>query len=159
MKKLIHSRSIAVMTVLITAMLFTPLVTSFPTGISGVKDSGCNCHGATTSDSVTPIIVGLPEVYNYSEVYELTVSFTGGPSTPGNINLGGFHLWSSEVGHTDVGNDQTSWTVVWTAPDTDRNVEMILHVNSVNGNAGDGAGSSGDEWNKITKKVNYCTIL
>ncbi len=171
MKNFIHSRSLVVMTILIAAMVCTPLVSSFPTGISGVKDSGCNCHGITTSDSVTPMIVGLPEVYNYSEVYELTVSFTGGPSTPGNINLGGFHLWASEgelsvvdatvqqynpneVGHTEVGNDQTSWTVVWTAPATDRNVEMILHTNSVNGNAGDGAGSSGDEWNKITKKIN-----
>ncbi len=169
-KTKIHARSIIVMSILLLAMAFSPLVSSFPTGISGVKDSGCNCHGATTSESVIPTIEGLPEVYNYSETYELTVGFTGGPSTLGNINLGGFHLWSSEgelasndatvqtynpseAGHTEIGNDQTSWTLIWTAPASDKNIEFILHTNSVNGNAGGGAGSSGDEWNRITAKV------
>ena len=63
-KNFIQSRIIVIMTVLIAAMIFTPLVSSFPTGISGVKDSGCNCHGTTTSDSVTTMILGLPEEYN-----------------------------------------------------------------------------------------------
>jgi len=75
------------------AMLLAPSAISQPTGISGVKDSGCNCHGATPTDSVVASISGLPESYNYSESYNLTVSFVGGPTTPGNINLGGFHLW------------------------------------------------------------------
>ncbi|MFQ3344297.1 MAG: cytochrome c oxidase subunit I [Candidatus Poseidoniales archaeon] len=166
----IHARSIVVMSILFMALAFSPLVSSFPTGISGVKDSGCNCHGATTSDIVVPTIIGLPSIYNYSESYEVTVAFTGGPSTIGNINLGGFHLWASEgelstldatvqqfnpseVGHTEVGNDQTTWTLMWTAPASDKNIEFILHTNSVNGNAGGGAGSSGDEWNRISVKV------
>jgi len=158
------------MSILFAAMVFSPLVTSVPTGMN-TGGKGCSCHTATASPSVVPLIEGLPDVYNYSQTYELTVSFTGGPSTIGKINLGGFDLWASdgvlapvdatvqswgenEVTHTEVGNDQTSWTVMWTAPATDRNVEIILHTNSVNGNAGDGLGYTGDEWNKLVAKVN-----
>jgi cytochrome c oxidase subunit 1 len=142
-----------------------------PAGISGVKDSGCNCHGATTSSSVVASIDGLPESYNYSQSYEITVSFEGGPSAEDNINQGGFHLWVSDgelaandgtvqvfdpnqAGHTEAGNDQSSWTITWVAPASDANVEFVLHVNSVNGNAdGAGGGSSGDLWNKVTMSL------
>ena len=159
-------RAALVVVLAAAAMLLAPSAFSQPTGISGVKDSGCNCHGATPTAAVVASISGLPDSYNYSESYDLTVSFSGGPTAPGNINQGGFHLWVSdgelavtdataqvfsvnELGHTEAGNDQTEWSVVWTAPETDRNVEFILHVNSVNGNAdGAGAGSSGDEWSK-----------
>ena len=122
--------------VAIAAMLAFPSAQSLPGGISGVQQSGCNCHGAVPSDSVMASIDGLPESYNYSEEYEITVSFQGGPSQEGNVNQGGFHLWASEgtlsvidataqvynqneAGHTDAGNDQVSWTVMWTAPATD----------------------------------------
>ncbi|MEE2625581.1 MAG: cbb3-type cytochrome c oxidase subunit I, partial [Candidatus Thermoplasmatota archaeon] len=156
---------------LAAAMLVAPSASSLPTGISGVKDSGCNCHGATPDSSVIASVAGLPESYNYSESYDLTVSFTGGPSAQGNINQGGFHLWVSdgelsvsdataqlfgvnEAGHTEAGNDQTSWTVSWTAPATDRSVEFILHVNSVNGNAdGNNGGSTGDLWGKSVSQI------
>tara|TARA_B100000959_G_scaffold287437_1_gene372211 strand:+ start:4091 stop:6349 length:2259 start_codon:yes stop_codon:yes gene_type:complete len=142
-----------------------------PAGISGVKDSGCNCHGATPSSSVVASIDGLPESYNYSQSYEITVSFEGGPSAEDNINQGGFHLWVSDgelaandgtvqvfdpnqAGHTEAGNDQASWTMTWVAPASDANVEFVLHVNSVNGNAdGAGGGSSGDLWNKVTMSL------
>ena len=164
------SRSLAVFTILVLAMIIAPVATSFPTGVSGVKDSGCNCHGAIPSDTVTPMIEGLPGIYNYSETYAITVSFTGGPTDSGNINQGGFHLWVSygtiatldstvqsfadnEVGHTEAGNDQTSWMVEWTAPANDKNIKFTLTTNSVNGNAGGGAGSSGDEWNRVSGSV------
>jgi len=154
--------------VVISAMLAIPSAQSLPAGISGVQQSGCNCHGAVPSDSVVASIDGLPESYNYSETYDITVSFQGGPSQEGNVNQGGFHLWASqgslgvndataqlynenEVGHTEAGNDQVAWTLTWTAPATDTNVDFILHVNSVNGNAdGAGGGTSGDMWNKLT---------
>ena len=156
---------------LAAAMLVAPSASSLPTGISGVKDSGCNCHGATPDSSVIASVAGLPESYNYSESYDLTISFTGGPSAQGNINQGGFHLWVSdgelsvsdataqlfgvnEAGHTEAGNDQTSWTVSWTAPATDRSVEFILHVNSVNGDAdGNNGGSTGDLWGKSVSQI------
>lgn len=164
-------RTLLVLSAIAMAMIVSPAVVSYPTGIQGVKDSGCNCHGATTSSEVVPSIIGLPDQYNYSESYEIVVSFVGGPASPANSNQGGFNLWVSdgelspsdatvqsynpnEVSHTEAGNDQTSWTLTWTSPSSDRNVEFILHTNSVNGNA-DGAngGSSGDMWNKLTAKV------
>jgi cytochrome c oxidase subunit 1 len=164
------SRSLAVFTILALAIIIAPAATSFPTGVSGVKDSGCNCHGAIPSDTVTPMIEGLPEIYNYSETYTVTVSFTGGPTDSGNINQGGFNLWVSygtfatldstvqsfadnEVGHTEAGNDQTSWMVEWTAPANDKNIKFTLTANSVNGNAGGGSGSSGDEWSRVSGSV------
>ena len=170
-KEKIASRTLVIFVVLLLGMVAVPSATSLPTGVAGVKDSGCNCHGAVVSDSVLPILDGLPDTYNYSEVYTLTLGFTGGPADPSNINQGGFNLWVSdgeisvndvsvqswnpnEVSHTDAGNDQTMWTVDWTAPANDRNVEFILHVNSVNGNAGSPeGGTSGDEWNRISIQV------
>ena len=155
----------------LAASITAPSAQSLPAGISGVKDSGCNCHGATPSSSVVASIDGLPESYNYSQSYEITVSFEGGPSAEDNINQGGFHLWVSDgelaandgtvqvfdpnqAGHTEAGNDQASWTMTWVAPASDANVEFVLHVNSVNGNAdGAGGGSSGDLWNKVTMSL------
>ena len=136
-----------------------------------VSNAGCSCHGTTPSDSVTASIEGLPDSYNYSEEYELTLSFLGGPSNPNNINQGGFNLWASHgtlsvvdgtaqisvndgsATHTEAGNDQTSWTVKWTAPSADRNVDLVLHVTSVNGNAGTDQGAQGDEWNRVVAKI------
>ena len=176
-KEKIASRTLVIFVVLLLGMVAVPSATSLPTGVAGVKDSGCNCHGAVVSDSVVPILDGLPEIYNYSEVYTLTIGFTGGPADPSNINQGGFNLWVSdgeitpsdasvqswnpnEVSHTDAGNDQTMWTVDWIAPSNDRNVEFILHANSVNGNAGSSeGGTSGDEWNRLSIQVASPTVI
>ena len=164
-------RSLVVLAVLSVAMLIAPAAVSYPTGVNGVAQTGCNCHGAVANSDVAPSISGLPDQYNYSEEYEIVVSFTGGPANAANSNQGGFNLWVSdgelapidataqayganEVSHTEAGNDQTSWTLTWTAPSGDRNVEFILHVNSVNGNEdGNNGGSSGDLWNKLSAKV------
>ena len=164
-------RSLIVLAVLSVAMLIAPAAVSYPTGVNGVAQTGCNCHGAVANSDVAPSISGLPDQYNYSEEYEIVVSFTGGPANAANSNQGGFNLWVSdgelapidataqayganEASHTEAGNDQTSWTLTWTAPSGDRNVEFILHVNSVNGNEdGNNGGSSGDLWNKLSAKV------
>ena len=153
------SKIAIIMGIVSAALLLAPAATSVPTGVENAFQSGCNCHGATPSDSVTASIDGLPDSYNYSEEYNLTLSFVGGPTNLNNINQGGFNLWVShgkisvddgtaqiwsdnEASHTEAGNDQTSWLVKWTAPADDRSVEFILHVNSVNGNA-DGASGGG----------------
>ena len=168
-RNVVASRCLVVFSILALAMVIAPAVTSLPTGISGIKDSGCNCHGTDPSDSVVPSIGGLPESYNASETYTVTVSFTGGPSTDGNANLGGFNLWASagtftvsdsdvriwspnEVSHSYEGNDQRSWTFDWVAPDSGAAVDFILHTNSVNGNEGND-GSSGDMWNRADATV------
>ena len=90
------SRRLVLISLLAMAIIVVPAVTSLPTGTSGVKDTGCNCHGTEESPSVTASISGLPEAYNASATYAVTVSFTGGPSVDGNMNLGGFNLWTSE---------------------------------------------------------------
>lgn len=173
----IATRTLVIFVVLLIGMIAVPSATSLPTGVAGVKDSGCNCHGAVPSDSVVPTLEGLPETYNYSEVYILNIGFSGGPADPSNINQGGFNLWVSdgtvspsdasvqswnpnEVSHTDAGNDQTAWTVEWTAPANDRNVEFILHTNSVNGNAGSPeGGTSGDEWNRLSIQISSPVVV
>ena len=126
-----RSRVALVVVLAAAAMLAAPSAISAPGGISGNSVAqGCTCHALTPSDSVEVSLSGVPESYNYSESYNLTVSFSGGPTSPSNINQGGFHLHVSdgelsvtdataqvynanEVGHTEAGNDQTEWAVVW----------------------------------------------
>ncbi len=93
-----HSRSSSIAAIIvlsIAAVLLAPSAISVPNGVQGVSQGGCSCHGTTPSDSVSASIEGLPDSYNYSEEYELTLSFAGGPSNPNNINQGGFNLWAS----------------------------------------------------------------
>ena len=49
------TRTLLVLSAIAMAMIVSPAVVSYPTGIQGVKDSGCNCHGATTSSEVVPV--------------------------------------------------------------------------------------------------------
>ena len=163
-KDSVLSRRLVVVAILAMAMVILPSVTSLPTGVDyGLVQDGCNCHSAAASDSVTASIDGVPESYNKSETYTLTVSFTGGPGTEGNENVGGFNLWTSagtltsldsstqlnspqDATHAEEGNNQRSWTLEWTAPDNNEsNIEFTLHTNSVNG---DGSASSADMWNR-----------
>ena len=70
-------RRLVLISLLAMAMIVGPAVTSLPSGISGGKDTGCNCHGTEARPSVTASLSGLPETYNASETYALTVSFSG----------------------------------------------------------------------------------
>jgi hypothetical protein len=56
----IVSRTLVIFAILLIGMIAVPSATSLPNGVAGVKDSGCNCHGAVTSDSVIPTLEGLP---------------------------------------------------------------------------------------------------
>jgi len=168
-----NPRTLALLTILLLAVAIAPAAQSLPTGISGVEQSGCNCHGSVSSD-VIPTLEGLPDEIVPGETYTLNVSFTGGPSgTNADPNaLGGFHLWVSagtlaptddkvksnpdgsltHYGESEFdvgqGNDQTLWVVNWTAPESG-GAKFILHTNSVNG---DGT-ESGDMYGKATFKL------
>jgi len=163
------SRSVVAFLLISIAMVVSPAVNSLPTGVNydQISAGGCNCHAAAPNAAVMVTLDGLPEEYNMSETYQVTISFTGGPSAEGNANLGGFNLWASggeitpldatvqsngpsEVTHTEAGNDYTSWTVEWIAPSHGRDVDFVVHVNSVNG---DGNAGPEDQWNKLTLKV------
>lgn len=168
-RRTVISRSMVVLVFIAIAMVVSPAVNSLPTGIGGdnIQSQGCNCHNTLPSSNVIPSLAGLPEEYNVSTTYTLTISFSGGPAE-GGVNSGGFNLWASdgdfsvvdatvqarsptELTHTEAGNDYRSWTIEWTSPDHGRNVDFILHVNSVNG---DGANTGGiDEWNRLDVTV------
>ena len=167
MRKNSLNRAFAAISIVVGVLLLSPLASSLPTGIGGssIQTAGCNCHNSNADSTVTADIQGFPEQYNASETYRLTISFDGGPSQIGNINLGGFNLWASEgaftptdgltslwagsvneVVHTEAGNDYKSWVVDWTAPVSGKEVDFILHVNSVNG---DGLQTGQlDQWNR-----------
>ena len=53
MERITVPRRLVLISLLAMAMIVVPAVTSLPSGISGVKDTGCNCHGTEASPSVT----------------------------------------------------------------------------------------------------------
>ena len=161
-------RTLVLLTVLGLALSMAPKADSLPTGINGFSEKGCTCHGAVPDPGVTPLIEGLPASFNASTTYTLTISFSGGPSgtSAAPENLGGFNLavdsgtlvnigedvqiWgSNEAGHTELGNDQTSWNVDWTSP-ASGSATFTLATNSVNG---DGGASPDDKWNMMSMTV------
>ena len=166
-RKTLITRSMVALILISVAMVVSPAVNSLPTGVggTGIQTSGCNCHAAAPTATIDVTLDGLPEEYNASETYTITVSFDGGPVESG-INSGGFNLWASggeftvidatvqsrapaEVTHTEAGNDYRTWTLEWMAPSHGRDVAFILHVNSVNGDDS----NSGDSWNRLDLSV------
>ncbi|MDP6857205.1 MAG: hypothetical protein QGH13_06715, partial [Candidatus Thalassarchaeaceae archaeon] len=76
------------------ALSLAPEADSLPSGINGMSEKGCICHGAVPDSGVTPSITGLPDTFTAGTTYTLNVSFTGGPSgtSVDGMNLGGFNL-------------------------------------------------------------------
>jgi len=131
---------------------------ALPEGIGDRADDGCLCHGGS-DDSTTVSIDGLPEVYNSSVEYNLTLTI----ESPVELNevQGGFRILISQgelIGegwqildegytHTTEINDRRQWDAVWVAPEADDELAtFVIHGNAVNGNGA----VSGDEWNSIT---------
>ena len=138
-------RTVVILTILGFGLSLAPTGESLDTGINGVSQGGCNCHGSAASAEVIPSLTlsdgsAIPSTYENGATYNLTISFTGGPmGTQANPTaLGGFNIraqtsdgaiagtlgttddstqiMSNEATHTDAGNDQTSWNITWTAP-------------------------------------------
>ena len=131
---------------------------ALPEGIGDRADDGCLCHGGS-DDSTTVSLVGLPEVYNSSTEYNLTLTI----ESPVELNevQGGFRILISQgelIGegwqildegytHTTEINDRRQWDAVWVAPEADDELAtFVIHGNAVNGNGA----VSDDEWNSIT---------
>ena len=128
---------------------------ALPDGIGDRADDGCLCHGG--SDDTTIVnLSGLPEIYNSSMQYNLTLTI----QSPVELNdvQGGFRVvishgelfgegWQVMDGgytHTTEINDRRQWEVVWTAPEADDELAtFVIHGNAVNGNGN----VNGDEWN------------
>ena len=131
---------------------------ALPEGIGDRADDGCLCHGGS-DDSTTVSLVGLPEIYNSSMEYNLTLTI----ESPVELNevQGGFRILISQgelIGegwqildegytHTTEINDRRQWDAVWVAPEADDELAtFVIHGNAVNGNGA----VSDDEWNSIT---------
>lgn len=141
---------------------------AFSTGNAAAARTGCGpqagCHGVPGMPSplVVAMLDGVPEAYAPNEDYALTVAIGGAPppGLPVAENQGGFAL-EVTVGsllavdpnaqaegplatHTEVGNDQRAWGLIWTAPPQGAGeAEFFLSVNAVNGN---GLQDPGDQW-------------
>lgn len=147
---------------LLIMLLLTPASIAFPSGISGSSvDMGCMCHGnANTDESVEIQLLGLPEVWGIGESYELTLRVISPVPERGEASAG-FNLRTTtgelspvdestqiidgELTHTEIGNSQRSWDIIWTAPSkASPKVEFSGFVNTVDG---DGDADSDDRWN------------
>ena len=56
-------------------MVISPAVNSLPTGVNydQISAGGCNCHAAAPNAAVMVTLDGLPEEYNMSETYQVTI--------------------------------------------------------------------------------------
>ena len=160
---------------IVFAVTAFPTANSVPTGIAdpNMVANGCTCHtdGIMASDVVINL-TELPENYNVSQVYTLTLKISGGPEPLEGGNQGGFFIAASygtlesvdnttqvpegqtHLTHNAYGNGQREWSFNWTAPESDSKVAVFtVYGNSVNGNAGSSNGAGGDYWNKAEFKV------
>ena len=146
--------------VIVLAILFSLIGQSqaLPDGIGDRANDGCLCHGGS-DDSTIVNLSGLPETYNSSVEYNLTLTI----ESPIELNevQGGFRViisqgeliaegWQVMDGgytHTAEINDRRQWDVVWVAPEADDELAtFVVHGNAVNGNGN----ANGDEWNSLS---------
>jgi heme/copper-type cytochrome/quinol oxidase subunit 1 len=143
------------------ATVFLPQLSAYPTGTTGaVYHDGCTCHDRFASEEVEISLNGLPESFIAGEEYVLEISIIGGPEEGGE-NSGGFNMRvdigtlstldnsvqisDGEATHTESGNDQRTWDIQWSAPDSDSQwASFVVIGNSVDG---DGINDQDDSWN------------
>ena len=151
-------RHLAVFLVVLFLISTAQTVQSNSSGKTGSSSSGCSCHGASSSMSVS--LSGLPSS-GYSGNTAYSLSWDGGPHIPGS---GGFNIiatttsgqgymgtWSSlgsnvkQVGSelTHDGTSSRSWSAVWTSPSSGSGTVVFnLAVLYGNGNGN----NNGDNW-------------
>ena len=139
---------------LVVSLAIFSQVHALPTGIGEIGNNGCVCHGAASEGTIVSLS-GLPDVYNSSQIYNLTLTVESDVELNG--TQGGFRILVShgEIGgdtqemddgytHSSSNNNKRVWEITWTAPESDSElVTFIVHGNAVNGNGA----PSGDEWN------------
>ena len=146
-----HVRKLVFLSIL---LLLVGQANARPDGIGDVANDGCVCHGGS-DDTVNISFVGLPDVYNSSEEYQITLVIES--SVEENDVKGGFRILISEgelsgelqeieegYTHSSQTNKQRSWNFSWKAPEKDDKLaNFVVHANTVNGNGE----TNGDEWN------------
>jgi cytochrome c oxidase subunit 1 len=160
--------------VAMAALIAAPTMTSLPSGIDSQGDSGCTCHG-DSSTATTIVVEGLPENFTAGQSYDFTLTVVndgmtlwqdGDAEAGWNGRSGGFRVIVSEgtvtgestltqelkggLTHTTAGNKMRSWNLTWSAPgDDSKVVEFTLLGNAVNG----GDGYNGDQWSSISTSI------
>ena len=88
-KTRISGRAVFLLVIIGIALIATPQFTAEKGGINSRADDGCYCH--TPSDATSITITGLPDLFNASTEYNLTITVANDAIT-GDANQGGFRL-------------------------------------------------------------------
>ena len=88
--------SIGFIVAIIFAVTAFPTGNGLPTGIGNENQvvNGCTCHTGGENGNVAIILQDLPEIYNVSKNYTLTLNISGGPPEA-EWNKGGFFIQAS----------------------------------------------------------------
>ena len=154
---------------LIVAALFIGLlanqaVIASPNGLGAEANEGCLCHTAVDATQVQ--LSGLPEAYEASTTYDLTLEVISAVEAVDERSQGGFRLLVSEGTmtydnasvqrldngwtHTYNGSYLRMWTFTWTSPaNNDSTTTFTVHGNAVNGNNA----QTGDAWSTLETVV------
>ena len=148
--------------IVLSSLLIAPSMEVFGSshGIEGYSETGCNCHGSNPGDDTYVEIIGIPKNYSHGEVYQLTITLTGGPQEAEQGHRGGFNLKASdgdfiskdsttyitengEITHDHSGANQRTWDIEWKAPYREEDVLFTIAGNVVDG---DHQPTDGDDW-------------
>ena len=134
---------------------------ALPDGIGDRANNGCLCHGGA-DDTTSVNLSGLPEVYNSSVEYNLTLTIESPVESndvqggfriiisQGELIAEGWQIMDDGYTHTSEINDRRQWEVVWVAPEADDELAtFVVHGNAVNGNGN----VNGDEWNSMSVAI------
>ena len=153
---MVRSRTLLVVG-LVFALWSNQSVVASPNGLGAEANEGCLCHTPEAGTEVK--LSGLPEAYEASTVYALTLEVISSIKAVDNRSQGGFRMLVSEGDvayqadtvqtldngwtHTYNGSSQRTWTFNWTSPsDNTTATTFTIHGNAVNGNNA----QTGDAW-------------
>jgi hypothetical protein len=163
---LVKATVAALVLILVLLSALVPLGSlSASVGAVGKTREGCSCHNMTEALSVEALLDGLPGSYVPGEVYDLEVSFAGGPAVVGGPTTG-FDLHASageliapsgtdqvridpasgEATHSMEGTNASTWGLKWRAPGEETG-QVTLTLIVLVGN-GDGAQAPDDAWGR-----------
>ena len=151
-------RGVIVAVTLATLLLLVPAIQGFDGGVYN-QASGCNCHSQSGSSPATVSISGLPTSYDANNLYQVTVSVSGGVAgSSGGFSLEvdkgtlstGFGIMAVKVNsqgnsatHTITGSSYRSWSFEWTSPSAGGGTAIFEVAGmTTNGNGN----NNGDRW-------------
>ena len=157
-------RRTLIVAALFLGLLVNQAVVASPNGLGAEANEGCLCHTAVDTTQVQ--LSGLPEAYEASTTYDLTLEVISAVEAVDERSQGGFRLLVSEGTmtydnasvqrldngwtHTYNGSYLRMWTFTWTSPaNNDSTTTFTVHGNAVNGNNA----QTGDAWSTLETVV------